>query len=266
MSFVIVMTPRYEPKAAQGKVHFCGRNVGQRTRGRRGPAPGPVRDQGAGRPGRRAARRHPGRPPPRGDPAAVIARAGRGSGRRPQHRRRGLQPAGRRGMADRPHRVGDLGRPAPGTRARCGGHGPARAGGAPLRPARRSARPVGVPAPRLARDGPQGPRQCPRLPARLPRSARAAAAASRPGRLPGPGAGRDRRSRAHRHLRGLRARPGRHQPRAARSGLGHPRGRGVRPPDPPRHRGRAGPAPAAAAGRRHGRRRSAGPPGRTRCC
>ena len=143
-------------------------------------------------------------------------------------------------------------------RTRRGGHGPARAGGAPLRPAGRGARPVGVPAPRLARDGPQGPRGRPRSPARLPGSARAAAAAGRPGRLPGPGAGCDRRSRAHRHLRGLRARPGRHQPRAALGGRGHPRGRGLRPPDPPRHRGRAGPAPAAAAGRRHGRRRRPG--------
>ena len=36
----------------------------------------PVRDQGAGRAGRRAARRHPGRPPPPGYAAAVIACAG----------------------------------------------------------------------------------------------------------------------------------------------------------------------------------------------
>ena len=84
--------------------------------------------------------------------------------------------------------------------------------------------------------------------------------------LPGPGAGRDRRSRAHRHLRGLRARPGRHQPRAARCGLGHPRGGGLWPPDPPRHRGRAGPAPAADCRSTAWAPSSPRLPGRMQCC
>src|SRR5437588_1730909 len=66
VSFVIVMTPTLWAKAAQGKVHFYGRNMGQRTRGRRGPAPGPVRSrvraglEGALRDAIRAGRLRPG--------------------------------------------------------------------------------------------------------------------------------------------------------------------------------------------------------------
>ena len=234
--------------------------------GRPGPASGSFRDQGASRAGERAARRDPGGPPAPGYAAAVIAGPGRGPGYRPQHGRRGLQPAGRGGLADRADRVGDVRRAAPGGRARRGGRGPSRGGGTPVRPAGRRARPVRVPAPGLARDGPQGPRGRPRSPAGLSGPARAPAAAGGSGGLPGPGPGGDRRSGAHRHLRRLRARPGRHQPRAALGRREHPRRGGLRPPGPPRHRRRAGPAPAAAARRRHGRRHRPRPPGRTRCC
>src|ERR1035438_8199025 len=70
------MTTTLRPQAAQGKVHFHVRNMGQRngeTRpawgtggrhaGRRRPAPGSFRDQGESQPGDRAARRGPDRPP-----------------------------------------------------------------------------------------------------------------------------------------------------------------------------------------------------------
>src|SRR5579862_3667169 len=88
-----------------------GHQDGHRRRTR--PAPGPVRPPRPRRPGDRPARRHPGRPARRRDPAALVPGPGRRSRRGPQHGRRGLQPAPGRGLAYRPDRLGHLRRRTP---------------------------------------------------------------------------------------------------------------------------------------------------------
>ena len=253
--------------AAQDKIHFCARNMGQRAKGcpsgRPGPAPGSVRDQGAGRTGERATRRHPGRAPPPGNAAAVVPRAGRGPGHRPQHGRRGLQPAGRRGMADRADRGGDLRRsrraaaPGAAVAARPASRRPATTCGPGCPTCRRSRAAPGSRRPAVLAAAPDhllgypDPRGLPQL-----RTALADYLARAPGR--------DRRSRVHRHLRGFRA---------GLAGIAARCARRARPPSrwrrtatsSPRHRRRAGPGPRRCPSTAWAPS-SARPPGRTRCC
>ena len=82
-----------------GKVHFRGGIMGHF---RRRPAPRPRRAARAGRARARAARGGPDRPAARPAPGCRRPAPWPPTSDRPQHRRRGLRPAGRRGLADRP--------------------------------------------------------------------------------------------------------------------------------------------------------------------
>ena len=116
--------------------------------GRR-PAPGAVRHPGPGRPGDGAARRGPDRPLGPGTRLPSSRALAADLRHRPQHRGRGLQPAGRGGLADRADRLGHLGSPTA---------GPPIAGPAPA--------PVPRPAAPSLRPARRAPRTCPRSRAR----------------------------------------------------------------------------------------------------